>query len=344
MKLAILFGSSSNEHEVSVTSATSIIKNLNKHKYQITPIYLDKNNHFYLWTKPVDTITVLPVGSLPQELEPLANPFSYLKQFDLVWIVIHGKNGEDGTLASIFDFLNIKYLGNKPRASLVTMDKILTKIILEYNHIKTMDFLYFTKYNNEYLYEDTSINLNQMKEVITAKFNYPIYLKPANSGSSIGVFKINNTLELTKKIPEVFALDNRLLVEKSAEGREVECAVLETNHEVITSSVGEIKTSQGYYDFNAKYNSSENNTLIPAPLSQELEAKIQGLAIKAFKVLECHGYSRCDFFIIDDEIYLNEINTIPGFTTISMYPKLFEYSDVPYSELLDKLITEALKG
>ncbi len=342
MKIAILFGSSSNEHEVSIASATSIISNLDKRKYTITPIYLDKTNLFYLWNKPVEEITSLEVGELPTNLTPIKEPFTYLKQFDLVWIAIHGKNGEDGLLASIFEFLNIKYLSNKPRPSLVTMDKILTKIILEHNNIKTMPFIYFTKYNNEYIYEDKSLTKKEMLTTIISNFNYPFYIKPSNSGSSLGVFKISNYEELESKIPLVFNIDNRLLVEAASSGRELECAILETNHQLIASPIGEVNSS--FYDFFAKYQSKDNNTIIPASLSPNLTTKIQNTALKIFQILECHGYSRCDFFLIGDEIYLNEINTIPGFTKTSMYPKLFAEKNISYSNLLDKLITEALNS
>ena len=343
MRLAILFGSSSNEHDISIVSATSIIKNLNKEKYIISPIYLDKENNFYLWTKDVLDIDTLNIEDKPQELVLIKEPFAYLKNFDLVWIMIHGAPGENGIISAILDFLNIKYVGQKPRASIVTMDKILTKDILEKNGFKTTRYIYFTKYNEEFIYKDKSLNKDEVIKEILNNFSYPFYLKASGSGSSIGVYKIKTLEELKTNLDEALLIDNRILVEEECQGRELECAILEKEGQVIASLIGEVASADKFYSFDAKYHNKTDNTIIPAKIPDEIAKKIQDLAIKIFKVLECHGYSRCDFFLKDEEIYLNEINTIPGFTSISMYPKLFGEANIKYEELLDIIINEALK-
>ncbi len=344
MKLAIIFGGSSNEHEVSIVSASSIIKNLNKDKYNITPIYMDKNNNFYKWLDDVNKIEVLKIGTLPQNIEKIDNFFKYIKEFDLVFIMIHGKNGEDGILSSILDFLKVKYIANKPSASIITMDKIFTKDTLERNNIKTSKYLYFTKYNNEYIYKDLSLTLEDIELEINHNLKYPLFVKPANSGSSIGITKVLEKSELRKAIMLALDTDTRVLVEEGVLGKEVECGILEKDGDVIASRVGEVVAADEFYSFDAKYNNNESITLIPANISSTIENEIRLLAIKVFKVLNCHGYSRCDFFVSNNnEIILNEINTIPGFTEISMYPKLFEASGISYQELLDILINEAKK-
>lgn len=344
MKLAIIFGSSSNEHDVSVVSAASIIKNLDKDKYKITPIYLDSNNKFYLWKEDIKKIKPLTIGILPTNLEPIKEPFSYLKTFDCVFMMIHGKNGEDGILSSILEFEKIPYVGNKPRASMITMDKILTKDLLERNGIKTAKYISFMKYNDEYILKGESYSLKEVLNKIKSEMNFPLFIKPANSGSSIGVSKVTNSEELKTGILNALEIDNRILVEEGIIGKELECGILEENKMISASVIGEIKPAEEFYSFDAKYKNVESKTIIPANISKSDRDEIRKTAIKAFKILDLHGFSRIDFFLTENhEIILNEINAIPGFTEISMYPKLWEESGIPYSELLDTLINESIK-
>lgn len=344
MKLAILFGGSSNEHEVSVVSACSIIKNLDKNKYDITPIYLDRKDEFYFWREDVKNIQPMEIGILPTSLEKIDDLFSFLKDFDCVFIMIHGKNGEDGILASIFEFLHIPYVGNKPAPSMITMDKIYTKDILELNHIKTAKYQSFMKYNDTYICDGKSCSFDEVLKQILDKLSFPMFVKPANSGSSIGVGKANDTDELKQAIREAFEIDKRILVEEMVVGREVECAILERGGKVGASVVGEVLASDEFYSFDAKYKNSESKTVIPADISEEDSFQIRKIAVRAFQILNLHGYSRIDFFLgSDHQVILNEINTIPGFTEISMYPKLWEATGVSYSELLDTLIVENIK-
>lgn len=344
MKLAVLFGGASNEHEVSVVSASSVIKHLDHEKYDVMPIYLDRENRFFLWKEDVRQIQVLPIGTLPMNLEEIQEPFSFLKTFDCVFLMVHGKYGEDGILSSILEFLNIPYVGNQPAASMITMDKIYTKEILELNHVATAPFVSFMKYLDFYLMDGKALSFEEVCKQILSKLSFPMFVKPANSGSSIGITKVNSSEELKEAIRKAQFIDERVLVEKMIVGREVECAILEVKGEIKASCVGEVLADDAFYSFDAKYKNPKSRTVIPASLSFEDANQIQQQAILAFQLLNLHGYSRVDFFLTEDHrVILNEINTIPGFTEISMYPKLWEASGISYSELLDFLITEKAK-
>lgn len=341
MKIGIIFGSSSNEHDISVASLCSIIKNIDKDKYEVVPIYLDLKNNFYLWDIDINQIAEYPIGFKPTNLKKITLPFRYLKEFDLIFIMVHGKNGEDGILSSILEFLNIPFIGNKHTSSVITMDKILTKIILEHNNIKTSPYLYFIKRNNEYIYQNKTLTKKEIYDVINKKLTYPLFVKPSNSGSSIGITKVYSIDELDKAINKALDVDYRILIESEVKGRELECGILENNGEIIASSIGEVTTND-YYSYDAKYKSRDSNTIIPADINPKIARKIKKLAINIFKILDLHGFSRCDFFLTsDNKIYLNEINTIPGFTTISMYPKLFNDIGITYQKLLDILINNS---
>lgn len=340
MKLGILFGSSSNEHEVSIASACSLIKNLDKNKYDITPIYLDKENNFYRWNTDINSIEIKEVGFIPTSIEKIDNVIDYLKLFDKIFIMVHGKNGEDGTISSILDFLKIKYIGHDNFSSVTTMDKILTKLILKESGIKTSPFIYFTKYNNKYIIKDLEFNYNELLEYINKNIKYPLFIKPSNSGSSIGISKVTNKDELDEKILEALKIDNRILIEEMIVGRELECAILERNNEVIATLPGEIISNSSFYSFKAKYKSNASKTITNPKIEEEIALKCQKLASNIFKILNLHTYSRCDFFLTNNnEIIFNEINTIPGFTEISMYPKLIENIGISYKDLLDILIS-----
>lgn len=341
LKLGIIFGGSSNEHEVSISSATSVIAALDKTKYHITPIYLDKDNIFYTWEEDIANIKTVSVGFLPQKLAKIENICTFLKGFDCIFIMMHGEGGEDGKIASLLELLNIPYVGNKPQASILTMNKVLTKDILEANNIKTSPYLAFYKYNEEFIFKGNSYKYVEILDIIEREFSYPVYVKPANSGSSIGVRKSLNYVQLDEAIKAALQIDNQILIEKAIKGRELECAMLEEDGVVKASCIGEVVVQDQFYSFAAKYQSRDSQTIIPAEINKEQARKIKEIAIAAFKILQLHGYSRIDFFLTEDmEIILNEINTIPGFTSISMYPKLWEESGISYTKLLDILIVE----
>ena len=343
-KVGVIFGGISTEHDVSIVSGTSVIKNLDKNKYDITPIYISKEGEWYKYNVPIKEIEVLKVGDKLENLVKIENIFDTLKKLDIVFPVLHGLGGEDGTIQGLLQILKVPYVGCGVLASSIGMDKAYTKVIFEKANIKQAKYEYIRKIKNEYIYVDKEFNerictLDELCEIIVNSLKFPMFIKPSNSGSSVGINKAKNLEELKEYIEYASSFDNKILIEEGIIGREVECAVLGDN-EVISSCVGEILPAEDFYTFDAKYNNSESVAVIPADISKEISNDIRDLAIKAFKAIDGKGLSRVDFFVekSTNEIYINEINTMPGFTEISMYPKLFEQVGIRYSELLDKLI------
>ena len=350
MKLAVIFGGTSTEHDVSVVSGTSVIKNLNKEKYDITPIYIDTDGTWYRYTKNINEIDILPIGEKITELEKIDNVMELIKTQDVIFPVLHGLYGEDGTFQGLFELLKVPYVGCGVLASCTCMDKVYTKVILDKAGIRQAKSEYVRKYKDKYIYVDKSFNeriytLDEICEIVEKTLQYPMFVKPSRSGSSVGVNKANNRKELKNAIEFASKYDNKILVEQGIVGHEVECAVL-GNEEVIASSVGEIKSADEFYDFDSKYINSASKTVIPAEISEDKIEEIRRIAVKAFKAVDGKGLSRVDFFVENEtgNVMLNEINTMPGFTNISMYPKLFEHVGIKYSELLDKLIELAVEN
>ncbi len=349
MKLAVIFGGMSTEHDVSIVSGTSIIKNLNEEKYEIFPIYIDEEGIWYEYTKTIKEIGNIKVGDKLEEIKKIQNPMSYLKQMDCIFPVLHGLYGEDGTIQGLFELLKIPYVGCKVLASSISMDKVYTKIIFEKAGLKQAPYVYIREDKGKYRYIEkdfieTICTLEKVSKKIEENLSYPMFIKPSNSGSSVGINKAKTKKELEEAIEYASKYDKKILIEQGIDGREVECAVL-GNEEVIASCVGEVLSAEEFYSFDSKYNNQESRTQIPANLSEEIIEKIRKQAIKAFKAVNGSGLSRVDFFVENNtnEIIINEINTLPGFTNISMYPKLFEASGIPYSELLDKIIELAIE-
>ncbi len=342
-KIAIVFGGSSCEHEVSITSATSMIKAINKKKYNIDLIYIAKNGVWYKYTKDIETIKETQIEKYAKDLEKIDNIVKQLQIYDIIFPILHGKYGEDGSIQGLFEMIGKKYVGSGVLASSLCMDKIYTKIIIDKAKIKQAKYLYLKYEKNKYIYIDDefnekNINLKTLNTLIINKLNYPVFIKPSRSGSSVGISKVNNIDELSKALEIAKEVDNKILIEEAISGKEVECAILEDN-KIIASTLGEILTDDHFYSYYEKYESNKENTLIPARVDKKQMKKVQQLAIKAFKAVDAKDLARIDFFITDkNEIYLNEINTIPGFTEISMYPKLFSYDKIEYSKLIDRLI------
>ena len=331
IKLGIVYGGVSTEHDISVMSAKSVIENLDKEKYEIHEIYINKYGKWY--------------EVRDDEKEEIYNLIWTLKKLDVVFPVLHGLGGEDGTIQGMLEMLQVPYVGCKVLASSVGMDKVYTKIIFEKAGIPEAPYVYIKKKENGYIIVNENFKEEEFKvESITKKLNYPMFVKPSNSGSSVGVKKATNNEELKMAIENAGQYDNKILIEQGINAREVECAILDGT-EVRASTVGEIISAEEFYSFDAKYNIPESKTIIPADISKEQIEQIQKLAIRAFKAIDGSGLARVDFFIEKDtnKIYINEINTMPGFTKISMYPKLFEAVGIKYSELLDKLIANAIK-
>lgn len=326
IKLGVIYGGISTEHDVSEMSAKSVIENLNKEKYDIHEIYINK---YGKWYEVKDG-----------EQEEIYNLLWTLKELDVVFPVLHGLGGEDGTIQGMLEMMQVPYVGCGVLASSVGMDKAYTKIIFDKAEIPQAPYIYIRKKDNEYVIIDENFEEEEFElEKITEKLKFPMFVKPSNSGSSVGVKKATNKEELKMAIENAGQYDSKILVEQGVNARELECAILDEK-EIKVSTVGEILSAEEFYSFDAKYNIPESKTIIPADISKKQIEQIQNLAIKAFKAIDGKGLSRVDFFVEKEtnKIYINEINTMPGFTKISMYPKLFEAVGITYTELLDKLI------
>lgn len=347
-KIAVIMGGMSTEHDVSVVSGTSIIRNLNENKYDIYSIYISKNGTWYSFNKSNKTLKVGDKLEEIEELKKIEKPMEYLKQMDCIFPVLHGLYGEDGTIQGLFELIKVPYVGCKVLASSISMDKAYTKIIFEKAGLNQAKYVYVRENNGKYIYVDENFNetnyeIDELVKKIEEKIKYPMFVKPSNSGSSVGINKAKNIQELKSAIQFAGKFDKKILIEEGIVGREVECAVL-GNEEVEASCVGEVLSAEDFYDFDAKYNNSASRTVIPANIEPEIVEKIRKSAIKAFKAVNGSGLSRVDFFIEKDtnKVIINEINTLPGFTQISMYPKLFEAVGIKYTELLDRLIELAM--
>lgn len=341
LKIGVIFGGTSTEHDVSVVSGTSVIKNLDKNKYEIYPIYISETGEWYEYKFEGK---IYKIGEKIKEISKIKNICEYLKNLNKVFPVLHGIGGEDGSIQGLLELLKIPYVGSKILSSSLCMDKAYAKIIFEKANIMQAKYIYIKKTGNDYIFvnEDFTEEKTNLKEIvkkINKKIEFPIFVKPSNSGSSVGINKVNNIEELTNAIEYASRFDNKILVEQNISGREIECAVL-GNEDVHASVLGEIIAADKFYSFDAKYNNSESKTIVPAVLDKKISNKIQEIAKKAYKAADCKGLSRVDFFVDEknEKIYLNEINTLPGFTEISMYPKLWEKTGILYTELLDKLI------
>ena len=349
INIGIVFGGKSTEHEVSIVSATSVIQNLNKEKYNIIPFYIKKDGTWYKYTKKVEDIHILKIGEKVDSLEKVDNVFNCLKMCNIVFPVLHGKYGEDGTIQGMLEMLEIPYVGCRIFASSAGMDKTYAKILFKQAGLKQAPYEYVQKREDKYVYihkdfTEEELNLEEICNKIEKKLSYPMFIKPSNSGSSVGIKKAHNIKELKENIEFASKFDYKILIEQGINGREIECAVL-GNDNLIAPCVGEIVPAEEYYSFDAKYNNAESITIIPAKIEEEIANTIKTYAKKAFKAIDGKGLARVDFFVEREtnEIYINEINTMPGFTNISMYPQLIESGGISYSELLDRLIKLAVE-
>ncbi len=328
MKLAVIFGGTSTEHDVSIVSGTAVLENLDKEKYEILPIYIGKDGTWYKYTKEIKDIKIMEIGKEIKEKEKIENVIEVLKKQDVIFPVLHGLYGEDGTIQGLLEMIKVPYVGCKVLASSLAMDKVYTKIIIEKAGIKQVKSEYIRKFKDKYIYIDKHFNekicdIDEICNIVEKNIDYPIFVKPSNSGSSVGVNKAETKEELKKAIEFASKFDKKILVEQGIIGQEVECAVL-GNEEVIASNVGEIKAADDFYSFDAKYKNQESKIVIPADISKENQDKIRKLSIKAFKAIDGKGLSRVDFFVEKgtEDVYLNEINTLPGFTRNKHVPKI----------------------
>lgn len=321
-KVLLLCGGNSTEHAVSLISAKSILENIDYTKFEVSTCIIDFDNQWYEYLDKIEVIT----DWQDKELRQVENIIEYLYSFDIVFPITHGVNGEDGKLQGMLDLFNIRYVGCKTLSSAICMDKAVSKMILNYLNIPQVPFI--TLKNSKFKLND-----------IINELGFPMIIKPANGGSSIGITKANKKSELKKAINHAFKFDKKVIIEKFITARELECAVLEDKDYYI-SEIGEIKSANDFYDYQSKYENKESYTIIPAPISEDVSNKIKDYAKQVFSGLDAAGLARIDFFYDEEnnKIYLNEINTLPGFTSISMYPQLFIHEGLSYSELITKLL------
>lgn len=327
-KVLILFGGNSSEHYISCKSCVSVLKNIDRKRYDIEVAGISKNN---IWYKFSDDLFYLEDGSWKDSnILEIDNIINYLRKFDVVFPVMHGTNAEDGKMQGFLDLFDIKYVGCKTLSSALLMDKAITKLILKSLDIPSVPFKVI---KDNYEICDLIENIK-----------FPMIVKPSNGGSSIGISKVNNKKELIKAIKLAKKYDDKLLVEKFINARELEVAVLKDNKNIICSNPGEIKSANEFYDYDAKYDNNDSYTLIPNDLPEDILKKIKEYSLRLFKSLDCSGLSRIDFFYDEENnaLYLNEANTMPGFTTISMYPKLIESIGIEYKDLISILIDNSL--
>ena len=332
MNIALIFGGKSAEHEVSLRSAKNIFNALDRNRFNPVLIGISKEGGWFLCDQ-IPEKEVLPNGQ-PISVTPggVDEPFTLKGKklpIDVVFPALHGPNGEDGTIQGLFKMIEVPFVGPGVLSSGVAMDKCVSKRLLKSKGIKVADWLTFNR----------EADISKIEK----RFDYPLFVKPANLGSSVGVSKVKNRTQLKKAINLAFEYDKKILVEEFIDGRELECSVL-GNESPEASRVGEIKPKDKFYSYEEKYSDkSKTELIVPAQIDQLLEQKIQEIALRAFKSNMCTGMARVDFLVTAEDIYVNELNTIPGFTKISMYPKLWQESGLAYSDLISRLIDLAIE-
>ena len=349
--ILVVFGGKSSEHDISLLSARGVIGNLPAEKYEIRMMGIDREGRSYAYDGPLELLDgdrwlteghVVPAVISPSTahhgmiLLP-EDGRAEIVRIDAVFPILHGRNGEDGTIQGLLDLSGIPYVGCGTAASAVCMDKELERSMADRAGIPQARWMSLKR-------RDFDRDPDRILRTAPDELGFPIFVKPARAGSSIGISRAENTAQLREAVLRAFEEDEKILLEETVDGLEVECAVL-GNEEPVASVVGRIALSGELYDFEDKYVSNTSELKIPADIDDTLSTRVRELAVRAFKAFGCMGLSRVDFFIRrgDNAVLLNEPNTMPGFTPISMYPKLFEACGVPYGELLSRLIDLAME-
>jgi D-alanine-D-alanine ligase len=348
LRVGVIFGGRSGEHDVSLVSARAIINGLDPLRYEVVPIGITRSGE---WLRPADAMQALDNGlqPLPDARRALLVPEPGhgglvaldtglpVDALDVVFPVLHGPNGEDGTVQGLLELANVPYVGSGVLASAVGMDKLMMKTVFAAWGFPQVQYQMIRKF-------DWQTQSQRILDILLKHFQMPVFVKPANLGSSVGITKVKDPTQLRAAIDLAARYDRRIIIEAGVPGcREIECAVL-GNDEPIASVLAEIIPGSEFYDYEDKYVNNRTKVILPVELDDDLAHRIRGLAVQAFMALDLAGMARVDFFLDDqDNIYLNEVNTIPGFTPFSMYPKLWEASGLPYSNLLDRLIELALE-
>ncbi len=352
LTVGVLFGGRSGEHAVSLRSAASVMEAMDRDRYRVFPVGITEQGR---WLAGGDPMAALQNNEIPGDcfhavldVDPqkprllLLDPgeperIHEFVDLDLVFPVLHGPYGEDGTLQGLLELAGLPYAGSGVLASAAGMDKVVMKILFRHMGLPVGDFIYFNSIR-------WSHEKDQLMEQVKQKLGYPCFVKPANLGSSVGVSKASDPSSLVTGVEEAMRYDSKVVVEAFIKGREIECSIL-GDEAPLASVPGEIIPCNEFYDYWAKYIDNRSDLIIPAPMDESMEQKVKEYAIAAFQAVELSGLARVDFFLDEEanQLYVNEVNTMPGFTSISMYPKLWEASGVPYPELIDRLIQIALQ-
>ena len=351
-RVGVLFGGQSGEHEISLLSAQSVMRAMDQDKYDIVPIGITSEGRWLTGGDPLRALTGGQVTmhklldapvvhhsalEVSRALVPGARP-SRVPPVDVIFPVLHGPMGEDGTVQGLLELADIPYVGAGVTASAVGMDKAVMKDVFRAHGLPIVPYLTILRRTWEH-------DPAAVMALIEAQLGFPCFVKPANLGSSVGITKVHSLVELDAALVEAASFDRKLVVEAAVpQAREIECSVL-GNDDPIASVPGEIKPGREFYDYEAKYFDENTELIIPAPISDELAERVRDLAVRAFRVVDCAGMARVDFLLSAEtgELYVSELNTIPGFTVVSMYPKLWEASGISYPELIDRLIELALE-
>ena len=352
LSVCILFGGISPEHEVSLRSAESVLNNIDKEKYNLFPVGITKTGDWILYTGT--DYSLLPTGEWerwPENRRAAISPVRgqgllsfegdcvVRERIDVVFPVLHGENGEDGAMQGLLQLAGIPYVGPHVAASAVSMDKTLTKLVMDQASIPQAAWQLVRAS------ELVESRLDRILDTLEQRFDYPMFVKPAGTGSSVGVSKAANRDNLAHALISAGRYDEKILVEEFIDGREIEVAVM-GNDSPVASVAGEIDSGAEFYDYEAKYITDTSTTYIPARIDEEVEEQVRDYAVKVYKAIGCQGLSRVDFFVTrkDNRVVFNEINTLPGFTSISMYPKMFAASGIPYTDLIDRLLELAVEA
>jgi D-alanine-D-alanine ligase len=345
LTVGLLFGGRSGEHEVSINSAKAIANALktgdNTQKYRILPFYVQKNG---VWSNSSIAETILAKGQplAPDQATPvqLWQFPAQVSEVDVWFPILHGPNGEDGTVQGLLTLMQVPFVGSGVLGSAAGMDKIAMKDIFAQAGLPQVKYV---TVNRAQIYSNPSIS-SELYAEIEAKLGYPSFVKPANLGSSVGIAKVRSRSELEAALANAASYDRRIIVEAGVNARELECAVLGNDHPQ-ASVVGEITFDSDFYDYETKYTDGRSQMHIPAQIPEAIAAQIQSMAIQAFTALDCAGISRVDFFYVEatGEVFINEINTLPGFTAFSMYPQLWKTSGIAFPDLVDQLLQLAIE-
>lgn len=345
LTIGLIYGGKSGEHEVSLQTALAVMQAFDYDKYELLPFYITKQGEWRVGSNQSTPFTELEQLKLEENAGDTSSAINILfsklatgeAKLDVVFPLLHGTNGEDGTIQGLFEMANIPYVGAGVLASAAGMDKVIMKKLFADAGLEQCEYCYFTD-------SEWERDRHSMIQKVEEKLGYPCFIKPANLGSSVGISKAKTREELISSVELALRYDIKIVVEEFVEAREIEVGVL-GNDIPLASVPGEIVSSGEYYDYQAKYLDGKSQMLIPAPLDTELADQIRDVAVKAFKAIDCNGLCRADFFVrkTDGRILINEVNTMPGFTPFSMYPLLWRETGLSYESLLNRLIELALE-